>query len=249
MIEAVFISDLHLHPQRIDIQERFNKFISWCKTASIKRIYILGDFFHAWAGDDSIDEWSRAIAKQVNELVQQNIQLFYMHGNRDFLLGKEFAKLAGWVILPEPTLIELGKEQVLLVHGDRYCLKDIAHQRFRKLTRNRLFSLIFLCLPLHVRLKLVNKVRQISKSNQHKTMEQMDVSSEAVISHMLKMNVKILIHGHTHKPGLSSYFLKSIELKRYVLSDWDDMPWLLCYHNTNEYNFDQHWFLEVKNDK
>jgi len=245
MIDAVFISDLHLHPQRTDIQERFNKFITWCKTVSIKRIYILGDFFHAWAGDDSIDDWSRSIAQQLQELILLDIQLFYMHGNRDFLLGHEFAKLAGWTILPEPTLIELGKEKVLLVHGDRYCIKDKAHQRFRRLTRNSLFSWLFLCLPLTFRLKLVNKVRKISKNNQHKTMEQMDVSVESVMQHMEKMNVKILIHGHTHKPGLSSYNIKNEKIRRYVLSDWDDIPWLLCYHNTNEYNFDHDWSLRV----
>lgn len=242
MIEAVFISDLHLHPQRADIQERFEQFIVWCKKTAIKRIYILGDFFHAWAGDDSIDDWSRSIAKQLQELVQLNIQLFYMHGNRDFLLGKEFAKLAGWTTLAEPTLIELGQEKVLLVHGDRYCIKDIAHQRFRKLTRNSLFSFIFLRLPLSLRLKMVNKVRQISQGNQDKTMEQMDVDNDSVIQHMEKMNVRVLIHGHTHKPGLSSYEINNRVLQRWVLSDWDDMPMLLCYDSTNEYKFNHQWF-------
>ncbi|RUR12811.1 UDP-2,3-diacylglucosamine diphosphatase [Legionella sp. km772] len=244
MIEAVFISDLHLHPQRDDIQARFDKFIAWCKTLPIKKIYILGDFFHAWAGDDSIDEWSLAIAKQLQELVQLNIQLFYMHGNRDFLLGSDFAKLSGWTPLSEPTLIELGGKKVLLVHGDRYCIKDKAHQRFRLLTRNRIFSWLFLCLPLAYRLKLVNKVRQISQNNQHKAMEAMDVSVESLIKHMRQMKVKTLIHGHTHKQGMSAY--EGGEFKRYVLSDWDDMPRLLCYDNTNEYNFDQSWFLRVE---
>lgn len=245
MIDAVFISDLHLHPQRSDIQERFTQFITWCKSTSIKRIYILGDFFHAWAGDDAIDDWSRGIAKQLQELVQLNIQLYYMHGNRDFLLGKKFAKLAGWTILAEPSLIKLGEEEVLLVHGDSYCIKDKAHQRFRSLTRNRLFSYVFLRLPLGFRLNLVNKVRQISKNTSYKTMEQMDVCVDAVLSHMQKMNTKILIHGHTHKPGLNTYDAHGEQLRRYVLSDWDDMPQILCYHNTNIYKFDQEWFLRT----
>ena len=245
MIEVVFISDLHLHPQRSDIQERFNKFIAWCKTVPIKKIYILGDFFHAWAGDDSIDEWSRSIAQQLQELVQLKIKLFYMHGNRDFLLSNNFAKLAGWTILPEPSVIELGEEKVLLVHGDHYCIKDKSHQRFRKLTRNSLFSWLFLCLPLSFRLKMVDKVRQISKNSQYKTMEQMDVNTDSVLRHMDKMKVTTLIHGHTHKPGHNTYTYNNQKFQRWVLSDWDDMPLLLCYHNTNEYKFDQQWFLRV----
>lgn len=246
MIDAVFISDLHLHPQRNDIQERFNQFIAWCKTVSIKRIYILGDFFHAWAGDDALDEWSRGVAEQLQELTQLNIQLYYMHGNRDFLLGPRFAKLAGWTILTEPNLIKLGNEKVLLVHGDRYCIKDKAHQRFRVLTRNSLFFSLFLRLPLSFRLKLVNKVRQISQNSQYKPMEQMDVCIDAVLRHMSQMKTMTLIHGHTHKQGLSVYDVHGVKWKRYVLSDWDDMPSVLCYHNTNVFNFDHNWFQRVE---
>lgn len=233
MIEAVFISDLHLQPERVDIQERFNQFIAWCKTTRIKRIYILGDFLHAWAGDDAIDEWSRSIAKQLNELSELNIQLYYMHGNRDFLLGKRFAKLAGWTILPEPSIIKLGDEKVLLVHGDRYCTKDKAHQRFRKLTRNFLFPFIFLRLPLIIRQKLVGKVRELSQNNHYKMIEQVDVDTKTVLEHMNGLNIKILIHGHTHRPKVHSYEINNQQVRRYVLSDWDDSPVLLCYHNAN----------------
>jgi UDP-2,3-diacylglucosamine hydrolase len=229
MIETVIISDLHLHPHDADIQARFYSFLDWAKKNSVKKIYILGDFFHAWAGDDAIDDWSGAIASELNKLAQQGTQLYYMHGNRDFLLGQEFAKRAGWTILSEPTIIDLGNEKVLLVHGDRYCIKDNAHQWFRRLTRNRLFPWLFLKLPLSYRKGLVDKVRQISKESNKKSMEQMDVVAEAVISHMQYFNVHTLIHGHTHKPGLTSYPLNEVELKRYVLSDWDDMPLLLCY--------------------
>ena len=242
MIEAVFISDLHLHPEMYDIQTRFGAFINWAKKVSVKKIYILGDFFHAWAGDDSINDWSRAIAAQLYELSEQGIELFYMHGNRDFLLGPQFAQLAGWIILPEPTLIQLGKDLVLLVHGDRYCINDVAHQRFRKLTRNRLFSWCFLSLPLSYRMKLVNKVRQMSQVNQNKTVAQMDVVAESVTKHMTQLKVTHLIHGHTHKPGMTSYIINDSALKRYVLSDWDDIPLLLCYDNTMGLYFKQDWF-------
>ncbi|PWY55296.1 UDP-2,3-diacylglucosamine diphosphatase [Legionella qingyii] len=231
MIEAVFISDLHLHPDDQAIQERFNQFIEWARV-SVKNVYILGDFFHAWAGDDTVDEWSTVIARQLYSLKIQGINLFYMHGNRDFLLGKAFAHMAGWTILSEPTVIQLGQEKILLVHGDRYCTKDRAHQRFRFLTRNRIFSTLFLSLPLKYRNRLVNQVRYRSQMNQSKSIEEMDVVAEVVIDHMLYYQVSQLIHGHTHKFGMTTHQKNSQKLKRYVLSDWDDKPQLLCYDNT-----------------
>jgi len=231
MIDVVFISDLHLHPEEPAIQGRFNAFIDWAR-ASVKQIYILGDFFNAWSGDDSINDWSRAIALQIRNLVDSGIAVFYMHGNRDFLLGIQFARLSGWIILPEPCLIQLGELSVLLVHGDRYCTLDTSHQRFRRLTRNKLFSLLFLRLPLALREKMVNKVRTLSQSNQTKTMAQMDIVPGAVINHLSSYSVEMLIHGHTHKPGLTLHNSKGAKLKRFVLSDWDDTPQLLCYDST-----------------
>lgn len=231
MIDVVFISDLHLHPEDKEIQYRFNTFIAWAKQ-SVKAIYILGDFFHAWAGDDSINSWSQGIANQLQDLRSIGIDLYFMHGNRDFLIGKKFASLAGLKILSEPTLIQLG-EKVLLVHGDRYCTKDKAHQRFRRLTRNRIFTTLFLSLPLKYREQLVNKVRNMSLKNNNKTLEEMDVVAEAVIKHMSRYKITSLIHGHTHKPGITKYNFNAQILTRYVLSDWDDRPQILCYDNTN----------------
>lgn len=236
MLEVVFISDLHLHPDDNDIQERFNAFINWARN-SVKNIYILGDFFHAWAGDDSINEWSRAIARQLHELTEHNTSIFYIHGNRDFLLGKEYAQLAGWTLLKEPAVIELGGEKVLLVHGDRYCTKDRGHQRLRILTRNKLFTKFFLSLSLKFREQLVNKVRKISSNKQFKPIEEMDVVTDAVVKHMAKFQVLTLIHGHTHKPGISNYETGNKMLTRFVLSDWDDTPHLLCYDNTKGFHF------------
>jgi len=194
-------------------------------------------FFHAWAGDDSLDAWSRGIAEQLYSLKQQGIALFYMHGNRDFLLGKTFARLAGWTILSEPSLITLNSEKILLVHGDRYCTKDSGHQRFRLLTRNRLFSTLFLSLPLRLRERLVTQVRQRSQANRNKPMMQMDVVAESVIQHLLYYKVTKVVHGHTHKPEKVTYFNNSQELSRYVLSDWDDRPQLLCYDDAKSFYF------------
>lgn len=231
MIDAVFISDLHLHPDDKSIQIRFNTFISWAKT-SVKQVYILGDFFHSWAGDDAMDEWSKGIAQELRNLVEHGVSIFYMHGNRDFLLGDAFAALAGWTMLQEPAIVELGNETVLLAHGDRYCTKDKAHQRFRRLTRNKWFPVLFLKLSLNIRNKLVSKVRTISKESYGKKTELMDVVDKAVVQHMMRHKVHTLIHGHTHKSSVIRYEYKKNQLKRYVLSDWDDTPRVLCYHNT-----------------
>lgn len=236
MIEAVFISDLHLHPKEEDISERFTAFLKWAVKKSVKTIYILGDFFHVWAGDDTLDDWSREIAEQLFHLKKQGINVCYMHGNRDFLLGKKFANLAGWTLLSEPTLIDLGGEKIMLAHGDRYCTKDLGHQRFRLVTRNKIFSILFLCLPIKYRERLVNQVRHRSQSNNSRSMEEMDVVMESVMQHMQKNKVKQLIHGHTHKPGI--FPIVSSKLIRYVLSDWDDSPKLLCYSKSKGFYFD-----------
>ncbi|MDP3268953.1 MAG: UDP-2,3-diacylglucosamine diphosphatase [Legionella sp.] len=231
MIDVVFISDLHLHPEDKEIQNRFNAFIEWAKV-STKEVYILGDFFHAWAGDDSLDQWSSEVAQQIRDLVDLGINVYYMHGNRDFLLGSGFANRAGWKILKEPKIIQLGSEPVLLVHGDGYCTNDISHQRFRRLTRNKLFITLFLALPLGYRQKLVNNVRSRSMNDKTKSTEEMNVVDSAVLKDMNRKKVTTLIHGHTHLPGLTKYTHKNQELRRYVLSDWDDTPQLLCYDNT-----------------
>ncbi|HAU1151630.1 TPA: UDP-2,3-diacylglucosamine diphosphatase [Legionella pneumophila] len=239
MIDSVFISDLHLHPEDNEIQARFHRFINWARN-SVKKIYILGDFFHAWSGDDSINTWSSAIAEQIKSLTESGIEIYFMTGNRDFLLGSSFAKRTGWKILTEPTVITLGNNRILLAHGDRYCTSDRSHQRFRLLTRNRCFSFLFLRLPLSFRKRLVNGVRKISLNNHHKSIEQMDIVKEAAIRHMSENNAEILIHGHTHKPGLTNYSYEGKILTRYVLSDWDDIPKLLCYDNTKGFYFTQY---------
>lgn len=235
MIEAVFISDLHLHPQEFKIQQYFNEFIQWAKSNAVEKVYILGDFFHAWAGDDSLDDWSRNIALQIAEMNKSNIKLFHMAGNRDFLLGDKFAQLANWTVIKEPAVIQLGTQNILLVHGDRYCTRDRSHQWFRWITRNKWFVRFFLLLPLKYRHKLVNTVRQHSK-NTPKNYLDLDAVESEVLYHMKNTKVNFLIHGHTHKAKKSVYPENRI---RYVLSDWDDKPKFLCYDGSKGFYFAQ----------
>lgn len=233
-LKAVFISDLHLHPEEQSILDRFNAFVSWAAT-STEKLYILGDFFHAWPGDDAIDSWSLGIAKQIQGLKKAGVEVFYMHGNRDFLLGKNFQELAGWTILTEPSLVYFGNIPVLLVHGDGYCTRDRAHQWFRCLTRNALFCAIFKHISLKTRLRLVGALRS---RNYHKSLEQMDVVKEAFIKDMQAHQVCHLIHGHTHKQCLHEYDINGKMFKRFVLSDWDDKPIILCYDEASGFYFD-----------
>lgn len=236
MLEAVFISDLHLHPDEHLITARFDAFIDWAST-NTRSVYILGDFFHVWPGDDGLEPWSKAIADRLSWLAQQNVTIYFMHGNRDFLLGNHFADAAGMSILAEPAIIQLGEHKILLAHGDRYCTNDKGHKWFRRVTRNRWFPTLFLRIPYRLRSKLVGKVRQRSQTNKNKTPFEMDVVVPSMIEHMRQQQVSILIHGHTHKPGLSNYRYNETNFSQYVLSDWDDSPKILCYDKSKSFVF------------
>jgi UDP-2,3-diacylglucosamine hydrolase len=238
MIEAVFISDLHLSPHDLDITARFSRFVQWAAQHT-QSVYILGDFFHVWPGDDALDEWSESIASQLSWLASQGVKLYIMHGNRDFLLGERFAALASVTLLNEPAVISLGNTPVLLVHGDRYCTKDKGHQWLRRITRNSIFVRLFLFLPYKFRCKLVNEVRKISQTNHNKSALSMEIVAPVMLSHMQQFNVLILVHGHIHKPGLTLHQHAGKDYQQYVLSDWDDNPLLMCYDNPNGFYFDR----------
>lgn len=236
MNQAVFISDLHLHPLEIVITERFNRFIQWAAD-NAKNVYILGDFFHVWPGDDALDAWSESITSQLSWLASQGVNLYFMPGNRDFLVGERFAQLASLTILKEPAVITLGTTNVMLVHGDRYCTQDKGHQRLRRLTRNALFPPLFLRLSYKFRHQLVNKVRNHSQANRRKAAASMDIVAPVMLAHMQQLHVNVLIHGHIHKPGLTTHEYFSVKYKQYVLSDWDDNPQLLCYNGSKGFYF------------
>lgn len=238
MLEAVFISDLHLHPDMPRITSRFNTFMDWA-VLNTKKLYILGDFFHAWAGDDGLDDWSLTIATKLKHASQQGVAIFYMHGNRDFLLGKSFADKSGMNLLTDPTIIQLGQRPILLSHGDRYCTLDKAHQRFYKLTRNTLFVSLFLKIPYAWRCRLVQQVRERSQQNTHKTSSIMDVVPQTLLQELSQAQLRTVIHGHTHRPGLTIHDYHGLKYEQYVLSDWDDRPNILCYDNSEGLKFEQ----------
>jgi len=236
MNEAVFISDLHLDPNIPEISKRFDDFLAWVGPRT-RALYILGDFFHAWAGDDTSNAWSDAVADQLAKLKAQGVAVYFMRGNRDFLLGPAFAARASSILLDEPACIELGGQCVMLTHGDRYCTQDKAHQWFRRLTRNRWFSKLFLMIPKRVRTRIVAGVRAHSEDNPRKQPEIMDVVPAALIRHLNQHQINIMVHGHTHRPGLTSHEYAGRIYKQYVLSDWDAAPSVLCYNKSTGFYF------------
>lgn len=230
MNEAVFISDLHLHPDMPGVFQRFRAFIRWAATHT-KSVYILGDFLHVWPGDDAIDAWSDSITELLAWLSLQGVQVYFMPGNRDFLVGQVFMEKAKLIPLQEPALITLGTQKVLLVHGDVYCTHDRGHQWFRTLTRNPVFRFVFLKLPYSWRKGLVSQVREYSQQNTNKSMQSMAMVVDVMLRDMSNIGANVIVHGHTHQPGLKVHHYKESDFQQYTLSDWDNNPSILCYNN------------------
>lgn len=229
MIEAAFISDLHLHPKDAELYQRFQRFLHWAKHKT-QTLYILGDFFHVYAGDDLMDTFHQQVANDLKELSLCGVDIFLMPGNRDFLLGDGFASAAGLKLIADPSVICLTGARIYLTHGDAYCLKDWPHQCLRLLTRPRLCRLALLKLAKKWRLKLVQGVRGYSQNKTKPTStNRYQVSTSSLYSDMRKLMVHTVIYGHVHQQGSYEEQFKLLPYKRYVLADWDKLPLVLCY--------------------
>lgn len=235
MNDAVFISDLHLHPDRPFLTTRFQQWIRWA-IKNTRTVYILGDFFHAWAGDDTLNAWSRGIATELAQFHEHDIPVYFMAGNRDFLIGKNFARLAHINIISEPYVVQFGDNRVLIVHGDRYCTLDKAHQWFRKVTRNPLFRQLFLSLPRRFREKIVCQVRKQSQSRMLPQAKMMTVSASLGID-AVQYDVSLIIHGHTHDPIRITHQYDGKIFEQIVLSDWEENVLILCYNESKTFYY------------
>lgn len=235
MSDVVFISDLHLHPRRSDLTERFEHFVDWALSHA-RAVYILGDFFHAWAGDDAMDDWAISIAHRLSQFAQKGIPVYWMVGNRDFLIGADFAKKAFVTLIDEPKCVILGTHRVLLAHGDGYCTQDKLHQWFRRLTRNRWFRRFFLSLPLSWRMSIVNRVR-LSSQSRNLAYEKMQTVDEALGKDALSCEADVIIHGHTHRPMRVPHVFSGHSFEQIVLSDWEETPLILCYNESKTFYY------------
>jgi UDP-2,3-diacylglucosamine hydrolase len=224
LAHTLFIADVHLSAQRPDITAAFMQFLH---TTAVKAdaLYILGDLFDVWIGDDNPEPLVAEVAAALKQLSSSGTQLFFIHGNRDFFLRQKFAKRCGMTLLPPQQVINLYGIPTLIMHGDSLCTLDVAYQKFRKWWNQPWWQFIMLNLPLQFRQHLAQKARlrsakhkqQYNKNNQQQIM---DVTPAEVIKVMQQANVARLIHGHTHRPAVHQLDINGHAAKRYVLGDW-----------------------------
>ena len=221
---TLFISDLHLDNIRPEITALFLDFL---KNDAVKAeaLYILGDLFEAWVGDDDNDALGTTVANALRALKDSGVPVFFMRGNRDFLVGADFANQAGLQILPDPCVLELYGKPTLLMHGDLLCTDDSAYQAFRTQVRSDEWQRHFLSQTLATRLAFAEHARAASKQHQSGLMNDqqesiMDVTQASVESTMKHYGVNRLIHGHTHRPAIHHFHADEASWQRIVLGDW-----------------------------
>jgi UDP-2,3-diacylglucosamine hydrolase len=220
---VLFISDLHLSPERPTVSRAFLVFLQK-RAASAIALYILGDLFEAWIGDDDRSQLALEIQTALRILTDSGVLLYIQQGNRDFMLGKRFAKNTGAKILGDEHVTDHHGHRALVMHGDSLCTDDADYQRFRRKTRNPFYRWGIGCLPLKYRQNLASDWRAKSiAANLNKASAIMDVNAQAVAAVMAKHEVHVLIHGHTHRPN--RHPLEYGE--RIVLGDWDAFGWVL----------------------
>ncbi|MFO7527749.1 MAG: UDP-2,3-diacylglucosamine diphosphatase [Marinobacter sp.] len=224
---TLFISDLHLEESRPDITDAFLAFLK-DRAMGVERLYILGDFFEAWIGDDERTPLQETVASALREVNESGTEIFLMHGNRDFLIGEAFCKRAGTTLLDDPTVVDLYGTPTLLMHGDSLCTADVEYQKFRANMRNPQWQQMILARPLEDRQQMARQLREISMAkNQGKAETIMDVTPEEVVKEMEAPGVQRLIHGHTHRPAIHDLKANGKPARRFVLGDWDSHVWWL----------------------
>lgn len=222
MTKTLFIADLHLHRDRTDITDLFCHFLRH-DAVGADALYILGDLFEVWFGDDNPCPMIKHVSERLKELNETGVPIYFIHGNRDFTLGKRFCKQSGVTLLPEKKVIDLYGTPALIMHGDSLCTRDVAYQKFRKRSRNPIIKGIFFLFPFSWRKKIAGDIRQKSReSGKKNTLEIMDVTQTEVVKDMQDFHVNLLIHGHTHRPDRHLFTINEQPVERIVLGDWYD---------------------------
>ena len=228
-MSTLFISDLHLDPARPHIVDLFTRFVAG-EARQAEALYILGDLFESWIGDDDDSPLARQVAQSLLALKQSHVPVFFMHGNRDFLLGQAYAQRAGMTLLTDPAVVEFDGERTLLIHGDTLCTDDIAYQEFRAVVRNPDWQNQFRARSLSERHAFAAQARAESvKHTAGAKPEIMDVNQAAVVAAMREHGVRTLIHGHTHRPATHRFDLDGQAAERIVLGDWYEQSSVLTW--------------------
>jgi UDP-2,3-diacylglucosamine hydrolase len=218
---TLFIADLHLDPSRPQIADLFERYLAGDEVRHADALYILGDLVEAWIGDDDDAELPARIATATRAVRDAGVPVYFMVGNRDFLLGPAFAARAGLTLLDDGTVHDIHGRRTLLMHGDVLCTDDVAYQAVRKQVRTPEWQAQILAMPLQARRAFAAKAREDSKAHTGNTMESiMDVNADAVADAMRMAGVTRLIHGHTHRPAIHTFELDGQAAERIVLGDW-----------------------------
>jgi UDP-2,3-diacylglucosamine hydrolase len=226
---TLFISDLHLSDERPEITALFLHFLHNA-AAKTQALYILGDLFEVWLGDDAVLPAYQPVLEGLRTLTGSGVPVYVMHGNRDFLMGGLFARQSGCRLIPDPTIIDLNGERTLLMHGDTLCSDDLEYQRFRIQVRDPETRKQFLGLPIEQRIAVAKHYREQSRiRTRDKAEEIMDVNQQTVANTMREYGVRRLIHGHTHRPAIHCFCLDDRPARRMVLGDWYEQgSMLIC---------------------
>ena len=219
---TLFISDLHLEADRPDIADQFLRFLE-TEAIHAEALYILGDLFESWVGDDDPNEHYKWVKQGLRKLTRKDVPVYFMHGNRDFMIGEDFAAETGVTILSDPDVRDIHGDKVLLSHGDAYCTDDVEYQAVRKMTRDPQWKAMMLQKSVEERLAFAAQARQASMARGGTiNVEIMDVNADAIDTAMREAGVTIMLHGHTHRPAVHEITVDGEAAQRIVLGDWYD---------------------------
>jgi UDP-2,3-diacylglucosamine hydrolase len=228
-MSRLFVSDVHLDASAPAAVEQFLSFLE-TYAANAEALYILGDLFEMWIGDDEEDADKKVVSSALRALTTRGVACFVLHGNRDFLLGRRFCDETGCRLLPDPVVAEFDGERVLLTHGDALCIDDHSYQELRSIVRTASWQRRFLALPIPDRDLLANQARAGSRQHTSRTIPKiMDVNSDAVAQAYRVAGVRRMIHGHTHRPGVHDTSVDGTPAQRIVLGAWYEQGSYLVY--------------------
>ncbi len=217
---TLFISDLHLQANQPEIGTQFLSFLAG-EARGAEALYILGDLFEVWLGDDDPNPYYGEMKSALRTLIDTGVPVYFMHGNRDFTIGADFAAETGITILDDPTVVDLYGDQVLLCHGDALCTDDVQYQQIRAMTRNPEWQAMMLAKSIEERIAFAVEARKESMERGESLSDEiMDVNQEAVAAALQEYGVAVMLHGHTHRPAVHSVDLGDRKATRIVLGDW-----------------------------
>lgn len=220
-LEAVLVADIHLSEDTPEITANFLHFLQHYASRS-KALYILGDLFEVWIGDDDPSILHQHIADAIKQLTEQGVACYFICGNRDFLIGQEYAKRSHLTLLPQETILTTHGKRIVILHGDTLCTDDKSYQYLRRLFHCSIVQRLFLCLPLSWRMTVAKKMRQKSRQfNRQKQTRYLDVNPQAVQQVMQRHQASMMIHGHTHRAAVHQQDSEQPPVTRIVLGAWD----------------------------